>query len=172
MSRDPREDETGLWPSAPDGPRHRLSRRRVLSLGAVGAVAAGSYAVSRGPGLPSLPQLAGLGEPTPPELHLDPEPVDFRDLQARQRIGSAVHVYEVTARPSTFYVTESFGARLDRWLALHRRHVGQTPDEIGSYGAWVAGPATSWHRSGEAMDIARLRTGGRDLTSLRYDQWR
>jgi len=144
----------------------------VLSLGAAGAVAAGAYAVSRGPGLSSLPQLAGLGEPTPAELHLDPQPVDFRDLQARQRIGSAIHVYEVTARPSTFYVTEPFGVRLDRWLALHRRHVGPAPDEIGSYGAWVAGAAASWHSSGEAMDIARLRTGGRDLTSLRYDQWR
>ncbi len=92
MSRDPREDESGLGPPALDGPRRRLSRRRVLSLGAVGAVAAGAYAVSRGPALSSLPQLAGLDEPSPPERHLDPQPVDFRGLQARQRIGSAVHV--------------------------------------------------------------------------------
>ena len=104
--------------------------------------------------------------------HLDPQPVDFRDLQARRRIGSAVHVYEVTARPSTFYVTEPFGARLEGWLALHRRHVGQAPDEMRSYGAWVAGSATSWHGSGEAMDIARLRAGGKDVTSLRHDLWR
>ena len=53
----------------------------------------------------------------------------------RRGIGSAAYVYEVTARSSTFYVTEAFGARLDRWLALHRRHVGQAPDEIRSYGA-------------------------------------
>ena len=173
MSRDPWKDESGRESPAPAGPRPLLSRRRVLSLGAVGAVAAGgAYAVSRGPGLPSLPQLVGLGEPAPPELHLDPQPVDFRDLQARRRIGSATHAYEVTARPSTFYVTEPFGARLDRWLALHRSHMGQAPDEIRSYGAWVAGVATSWHGSGEAMDIARLRAGGKDVTSLRQDLWR
>jgi len=153
-----------------------LTRRRLLTVGAVGALGAvaagGAYAVSRGPGLSSFPQLPGLGEPPPPELHIDPQPVDFTDLQARRRIGQAAHVYELNARPSTYYVTEPFGARLDRWLALHRRHVGQAPDEIRSYGAWVRGSATSWHSSGEAIDIARLRADGRDLTSLRHDQWR
>ena len=160
-------------PEAPRSGQSGLTRRRLLTLGAVGAVAAGgAYAVSRGPGLASLPQLAGLGEPPPPELRIDPQPVDRSALQARRRIGAAAHVYEVTARPATYYVTEPFGARLDRWLALHRRHVGQVPDEVRSYGAWVRGSATSWHSSGEAIDIARLRADGRDLTSLRYDLWR
>ncbi|KJK10934.1 hypothetical protein UB45_15365 [Terrabacter sp. 28] len=150
-----------------------LTRRRLLTLGALGVVAAGgAYAVSRGPGLPGLPQLPGLGEPRPPELRIDPQPVDFRALEARRRVGTAAYAYEVTGRPATYYVTEPFGARLDRWLALHRKHVGQAPDEIRSYGAWVRGSSTSWHSSGEAIDIARLRSGGRDLTSLRYDQWR
>lgn len=162
-------------PPDPDAPATRsgMTRRRLLALGAVGAVAAGgAYAVSRGPGFPSLPALPGFNEPTPPELRIDPRPVDFRDLEARRRIGTAAHAYEVTGRPATYYVTEPFGARLDQWLALHRKHVGQVPDEIRSYGAWVRGSSTSWHSSGEAIDIARLRAGGRDLTSLRHDQWR
>ncbi len=176
MSQDTRTGEP--TPPVPDPDRLNtsppvLTRRRVLTLGAVGAVVAGgAYAVSRGPGLASLPQLAGPGEPPPPELRIDPQPVDRSALQARRRIGAAAYVYEVTARPATYYVTEPFGARLDRWLALHRRHVGQVPDEVRSYGAWVRGSATSWHSSGEAIDIARLRADGRDLTSLRYDLWR
>src|SRR3954447_21162232 len=160
-------------PDAPHSGQSGLTRRRLLTLGAVSAVAAGGAdAVSRGPAPASRRRLTGLGEPTPPELRIDPQPVDRSALQARQRIGAAAYVYEVTARPATYYVTEPFGARLDRWLALHRRHVGQAPDVIRSYGAWVRGSATSWHSSGEAIDIARLRADGRDLTSLRHDQWR
>lgn len=165
MSGDVQEDE--------DGRRPALSRRRLLSWGAVGAVAAGgAYAVSRGPGLPALPQPPRLGDPAPAELRIDPVPVGFSDLQARRRIGPASYVYEVTGRAATCYVTKPFGVRLDRWVALHRKHIGQAPDEIRSYGAWVRGSSTSWHSSGEAIDIARLRSDGRDLTSLRYDQWR
>lgn len=153
-----------------------VTRRRLLTLGALGALGAvaagGAYAVSRGSGLRSLPQLPHLGEPAPPELRIDPRPVDFRELEARRRIGTARYAYEVTGRPATYYVTQPFGARLDRWIALHRKHIGQMPDEVRSYGAWVRGSATSWHSSGEAIDLARLRAGGRDLVSLRYDQWR
>ena len=156
-------------PSGPTG----LTRRRLLTLGAAGAVVAGgAYAVSRGPGLPSLPEIAGFDDPFPPELRIDPRPVDFRDLQARRRIGRAAYAYEITGRQATYYVTEPFGARLDRWLALHRAHVGQVPDEVRSYGAWVRGASTSWHSSGEAIDIARLRADRRDLVSLRQDEWR
>ncbi|GAA2744714.1 hypothetical protein GCM10009868_23410 [Terrabacter aerolatus] len=168
MSRGVRDDGDGQHPS--------LSRRRLLSWGAFGTLGAvtagGAYAVSRGPGLPALPPLPVLGGPAPPELRIDPVPVDFSELQARRRIGAASYVYEVDGRASTYYVTEQFGARLDQWAALHRKHIGQAPDEISSYGAWVRGSSRSWHRSGEAIDLARLRSGGRDLTSLRYDQWR
>lgn len=168
MSRDAQDDEDVRRPS--------LSRRRLLSWGALGTLgavtAAGANAVSRGPGLPALPQLPRLGEPAPPEMRIDPVPVDVSELQARRRIGPASYVYEVNGRAATYYVAEAFGARLDQWAALHRKHIGQAPDEIRSYGAWVRGASTSWHRSGEAIDLARLRSGGRDLTSLRYDQWR
>ncbi|MCU1535813.1 MAG: hypothetical protein JWP82_164 [Humibacillus sp.] len=154
-------------------PAIALPRRRLLTLGAVGAATVGGlYAVSRGGALPSLPHVPGLSEPTPPELRIDPKPVDFRVLEARRRLGSARHVYEVSRRSATSYVTAPFGVRLDRWLALHRTHVGQDLDEITSFGAWVRGSSTSWHSSGEAIDLARLRRAGRDLTSLRHDEWR
>jgi hypothetical protein len=149
------------------GPRRRI----VLAAGTLGALATGAYAVSRG--TLAMPVLAGVGEPYPPEQRRSPVPVARAGLTSRMGVGPARHVYEVSGRPATLYVTEAFGARLDRWIALHRRHVGQAPDELRSYGAWVgSASATSWHRSGEALDLAGLRAGGRDLTSLRYDQWR
>ena len=162
-------DPTRQHEARPDA----LTRRRLLTLGAVGvATVGGVYAVSQGAGLPSLPHMANFTDPTPRELRIDPEPVDFSQLEARRRIGSAAHVYEVSQRAATYYVTPPFGDRLDRWLALHRAHVGQVPDEVTSFGAWVRGSSTSWHSSGEAIDLARLRSGGRDLTSLRHDEWR
>lgn len=158
-----------------DEPRP-ITRRRLLTVGVLGVAAAGAtYAVTRAGGIPSLPDvpgLSGLSAPLPRELRIDPAPVNYSALQSRRAIGPADYVYEVNGRRSTFYVTEPFGQRLDRWLALHRQHVGQAPDEVRSYGAWVRGSSTSWHSSGEAIDIARLRADGKDLTSLRYDLWR
>lgn len=157
----------------PDERTGRHPRRRaVLAAGTLGlgALSIGGYAVSRG--APDLKSIVGSAAPYPPELRRTPVPVAREALQARSRLGQARHVYEVDGRPAPFYVTEPFGARLDRWLALHRSHVGQAPDEIRSYGAWVRTSATSWHSSGEAVDVAGLRVGGRELVSLRHDLWR
>ena len=161
--------------AAPGDEPRTVTRRRLLTLGAMGVVAAGgAYAVTRAGGIPSLPDvpgLSGLSAPAPRELRIDPDPVDYTQLQSRRTIGRAAYAYEVNGRRATYYVTEPFGRRLDRWLALHRQHVGQAPDEIRSFGAWVRGSSTSWHSSGEAIDIARLRADGKDLTSLRHDLW-
>lgn len=156
----------GVVRGAPAGP----SRRAVLTGGLLGLAGLGTatYAVSRG----ALPGVPSLSEPFPPEARIDPVPVGRSALERRRALGPAEHVYEITGRPSPYYVTEQFGIRLDQWLALHRRHVGGDPDELRTYGAWVAGSATSWHSSGEAIDLARLRAGGRDLVSLRHDLWR
>ncbi|MEW1953863.1 extensin family protein [Terrabacter sp. NPDC080008] len=148
-------------------------RRTVLVAGTLGlgGLSAGAYAVSRG--TLELPALAGVGEPYPPEQRRSPVPVGREALERRTTVGPARLVYEVSRRSAPFYVTEAVGARLDRWIALHRRHVGPAPDELRSYGGWVASAsAGSWHASGEAFDIAGLRAGGRDLVSLRHDQWR
>jgi hypothetical protein len=153
----------------------RLTRRGFLVLGGLGltTVAAGTYAATNGlPSVPGLPQIPGLIEPRPREVFADPVPVDRADLQARTRLGSAAYVYEVTGRPATYYVEPAFGDRLDAWLALHRQYTGQRSDAVRSYGAWVRGRPSSWHSSGQAFDLARLRADGKDIVSLRYDQWR
>ncbi|EWT00536.1 hypothetical protein N865_14785 [Intrasporangium oryzae NRRL B-24470] len=166
-----REDTPDPVPTGEE--RGQVSRRRLLTLGALGVVAAtGTYAVSRGVGLPGLPEVPGLSGPLPREVWMRPRPVDSTALQARRSVGSAAYVYEVSGRRATYYVDEAFGRRLDAWLALHRTHLGQDPDEVRSYGAWAPKSATSWHSSGQAFDLARLRGGGKDLVSLRYDLWR
>jgi hypothetical protein len=174
--RQPAPGQSGRGEAA-DGthPAHRsprISRRGFLVLGGAGiaTAAAGTLAI-RGD-LPGLPGIPGLLEPTPREVFADPVPVDYTDLQPRTRVGPAAYVYEVSGRPATYYVDAAFGERLDAWTALHRLHTGQAPDEVRSYGAWVRGRPRSWHSSGQAFDLARLRADGRDLVSLRYDQWR
>ena len=107
-----------------------------------------------------------------PESRADPVAVPHTALQGRTKVGPAAYSYEVDGKAATYFVTPTFGARLDRWMATWREHSGLVPDEVRSYGAWTAGGGTSWHSSGEAFDIARLRAGGKDLTSSRYDQWR
>lgn len=155
-----------------DVPPLRLTRRGFITLGVLGAgtVAAGAYAVTQG--LPGLPEIPGLSGPLPREVFQRPVPVDFKALQARTRLGPAAYVYEISGKPATYYVDEAFGTRLDAWLVLHGKHTGQAPDVIRSYGAWAPSSDTSWHSSGQAFDLARLRAGGRDLVSLRHDQWR
>ncbi|HET6667543.1 MAG TPA: hypothetical protein VFG98_09710 [Intrasporangium sp.] len=149
-----------------------MSRRGFLVLGAAGVAtaAAGTFAV-RGD-LTGLVQIPGLLEPTPREVFADPVPADYTDLQARTRVGTAAYVYEISGRPATYYVDAAFGERLDAWLELHQLHTGEAPDAVRSYGAWVQGRPGSWHSSGQAFDLARLRAGSTDLVSLRYDQWR
>ncbi|MDN5795089.1 MAG: extensin family protein [Intrasporangium sp.] len=160
--------------AAAHGPA-RVSRRRFVA-GALGlaAAAGGSVAFASGgwDGLPEIPGLTGIGGPLPQERRVDPVPVPRADLQARARVGSAAYVYELSGKRATYYVTEAFGRRLDAWLALHAEHVGQAPEQVWSYGAWAPAAATSWHASGEAFDLSRLRAGGADLISLRYDAWR
>lgn len=179
--REDTRDRDGAAPGAhgearADGgePRRGLSRRGLLTLGVagLGAAAAGTYAATQGlPELPGLPEVPGLSGPLPREVWINPEPVDLTALQARRTLGPAAYVYEVSGERATYYVDRAFGRRLDVWMALHRRHLGQEPDQLRSYGAWVRGRSTSWHSSGEAIDIARLRADGRDVVSLRYDQW-
>jgi hypothetical protein len=150
----------------------RLTRRGFITLGVLGAgtLAAGTYAVTRG--IPDLPEIPGLSGPLPREVFTRPVPVEYTALQARTKLGSAAYVYEISGKPATYYVEEAFGARLEAWLALHRTHTGQEPDAIRSYGAWAPSSDTSWHSSGQAFDLARIRANGKDLVSLRYDQWR
>jgi hypothetical protein len=107
-----------------------------------------------------------------PELRARPVSVAHTALQGRTKLSSAAYVYEINGTTATYYVTPAFGARLERWLALHETETGQRPDRVHSYGAWAPGNDRSWHSSGEAFDVAALRRGGKDLVSARYDRWR
>lgn len=150
----------------------RLTRRGFITLGVLGlgTAAAGTYAVTRG--LPDLPEIPGVSGPSPREVFQRPVPVDHTALEARTRLGPAAYAYEISGKPATYYVDPAFGKRLEQWLAFHTQQTGQAPDTIRSYGAWAPASDTSWHSSGQAFDLARLRAGGKDLVSLRYDQWR
>lgn len=151
----------------PPEPELRITRRGVLAIGAVGAatVLGGGAAVlaGRSPGYPVT---------MTPEVHRDPMAVPRTALQERTRLGSAAYRYEVDGKATSYYVTPAFGQRLERWLVTHVAGTGEQPDAISSYGAWAPGAGRSWHRSGEAFDLARLTAGGRELASARYDRWR
>ena len=155
-----------------DDPPLRVTRRGFITLGVLGlgTAAAGTYAVTQG--LPGLPEIPGVSGPSPREVFQRPVPVDYTALQARTKLGPAAYAYEISGRPATYYTETAFGARLDEWLAFHTRQTGQAPDTIRSYGVWAPSSETSWHSSGQAFDLARLRADGKDLVSLRYDQWR
>lgn len=142
-----------------------FARRRALAVGAGGAVGLVGYAVvsAAQPGFPVT---------MTPEVRARPVAVPRDRLTPRTRIGAATHRYEVTGRPSAFYATDAMASRLETWLRLHRQHTGQRPDRIASYGAWTRGDGSSWHHSGEAIDVAALRRGGQDAASARYDRWR
>lgn len=140
----------------------------MLTLGALGAT------TLVGGGWAAWSALSGPDYPVTMtrEVRERPVPQPHTALQARTKVGSAAYVYEIDGKPATYYVTPAFGTRLERWLALHTAETGQAPDRMHSYGAWAPGNDRSWHSSGEAFDLARLRRGGKDLVSLRYDQWR
>lgn len=107
-----------------------------------------------------------------PEKRSRPVAVARSELTAHARIGSAVHRYEVNGRATPYYATSAMAQRLEAWLDLHRQHTGQAPDRVCTFGAWTRGDGTSWHHSGEAIDIAALRRGEEDVASARYDRWR
>jgi hypothetical protein len=139
----------------------------MLALGALGGVAAlGAGSTLFSDGDTTLPVTMT------PELHASPVAVAHTELQTHTRLGSAAYVYEVDEQPTAFYVTSAFRARLERWFATHLAETGQRPDEVRSFGAWSPGAEGSWHGSGEAFDVARLRARGKDLVSARYDRWR
>ncbi|WP_242653007.1 hypothetical protein [Intrasporangium flavum] len=131
----------------------------------VAAVAGGGWA---------LASVVGPERPVTmtPESSAHPAALDRSALRRRTAIGDARHVYEVDGRATPYYVQDAFAATLAAWMTTHRTLTGQRPDALHSYGGWTQGAGTSWHHSGQALDIARLRTGGADVASLRYDRWR
>lgn len=150
-------------------PPLRMTRRGVLVLGGLGVAAVGGLGYALVPGVGPTPDYPVT---MTPEVRIDPVPVDRAALERRTGLGTAAHLYEVDGRRVSYFVTADFGRRLDAWWLTHRTQTGQAPDQIYSFGAWNAGAGRSWHNSGEAIDIAALKAGGKDLVSARYDRWR
>ncbi|MEP7331204.1 MAG: hypothetical protein ABI692_03840 [Terracoccus sp.] len=152
---------------APAATPARVGRRGVLALGALGALglAGGGYALTAA-GRPRYPVTMTR------ETRSRPVVTGRGELTPRASIGPARHRYEVNGLATPYYATGEMAKRLEAWLTLHRQHTGQAPDRVFTFGAWTRGDGTSWHHSGEAIDIAALRRGGTDVASARYDRWR
>ncbi len=152
---------------APGAAPARVGRRGVLAIGALGALglAGGGYALTAA-GRSSYPVTMTR------ETRSRPVVTERGELTPRASIGPARHRYEVNGLATAYYATGEMAERLEAWLTLHRQHTGQAPDRVFTYGAWTRGDGTSWHHSGEAIDIAALRRGGTDVASARYDRWR
>jgi hypothetical protein len=83
--------------------------------------------------------------------------------------------YEVSQQPSSFWFDAGFYSQLQAWLTAYADQVTERPpDQIWTYGAWISGgtQCDSWHHSGRAFDLSRLRLASGQFLSARYDQWR
>ncbi len=144
-----------------------LSRRGLLALGAGGVAA---LAVGCGSG--------GLPVPVGPSTRERPACVRPTELDRRRELAGLDLVYEVSRRPARFWIEPAFAGRLETWLTGAAER-GVRGDALWTYGTWTDGTGTeggrscsSWHDAGRAFDLARIRRGGTDLLSCRYDQWR
>ncbi|MBA3528136.1 MAG: hypothetical protein H0T91_02265 [Propionibacteriaceae bacterium] len=83
-------------------------------------------------------------------------------------------VYEVNQRRSPFSFEPGFHRQLGAWLESYSAQSGVVePDQVWTYGGWIDGGADcdSWHHSGRAFDLGRLRVPGGEFVSCRYDRW-
>lgn len=135
-----------------------LSRRRFLTgLAAVGVLGS-----------------AGCTLPAAPRRFERPECVPRDELPPLGRIGDARLHYELDGRPRSFRFDPAFHGRLEAWWTDWLETSGAGPaDRIDSYGAWIdgRGACDSWHHSGRAFDLVRLRNRGDVLVSCREDRW-
>ena len=96
-----------------------------------------------------------------------------------RRLGRVELIYEAgqnpaEADPSRFFIDDGFHAQLLTWQAFWEANSGFEPaDQLWTYGVWTEARSAcdSWHHSGRAFDLSRLRRGGRDQVSLRYDRF-
>lgn len=100
-------------------------------------------------------------------------------LKAVRSLGGAELIYEAgkdpaSAGPSRFFIDDGFRAQLRAWQEFWNSNSGLKPaDQLWTYGVWIngIGRCNSWHHSGRALDLSRLRRGGKDQLSLRYDRF-
>lgn len=141
------------------------SRRAFLGTASLTAVA----------GVAGVAALRGCDSTTGPTSRPRATCVAKSSLDTHDSLGPAALVYEEDRRPRTFAFDGDFHAQLVDWLAAWGREAGGLGGvtAIDTYGSWTDGGAScgSWHNSGRAFDIARLRAGGATLVSCRQDLW-
>lgn len=152
-----------LWPhtlasvphASPD--RVDLTRRGLLRLALSGATSAFLTACSGGIPIPGREQAVC---------------VPRGRLVRHTSLAGLPLVYEVNRRRTAFWFEPGFAAQLGTWLA-DLRGAGLEANELWAYGAWTDGNGRcrSWHNSGRAFDVARVRVRN-GFVSCRYDQWR
>ena len=145
----------------PEVPAARPVRRRVL-LGAFLAAGVGGLTVT-------------ACSPTESEFGQGDAYCVARDtLERRSSLGGSPLVYEPNDRRQAFWFEGGFAGQLDRWVGELAADLGQPAVRLDTYGSWIdgRGQCDSWHHSGRAFDVARVRLADGRAVSCRYDQWR
>jgi len=135
-----------------------LSRRRLLGL-------AGALAVTAAAGC------SGGFDPVERESATC---VPRDALDSHRSLSGLPLIYEVNGRRSAFRFDAAFFAQLESWADGLVEVLPSRPEELWTYGSWTNGQSAcdSWHNSGRAFDVARLRLADGSVVSCRYDQWR
>lgn len=100
-------------------------------------------------------------------------------LDGHTELGGLPLVYEVDQSPSRFFFDSGFWTQLEAWLTSYRETSTLDVDQVWTYGSWIdgSGECDSWHHSGRAFDVARIRlapasgSDDRAFVSCRHDQW-
>jgi hypothetical protein len=132
-----------------------ISRRALLG----GALAAG---------------VAGLAGCSPAESdpgQPDAYCVDRNTLERRSSLGGLPMVYEPNQRRQSFWFDAGFAGQLDTWVTELAADLGRPAVRLDTYGSWIdgRGQCDSWHHSGRAFDLARVRLDDGRVVSCRYD---
>ena len=135
-----------------------LSRRRLLGLGGALAVTAA----------------AGCSGGFDPVERESATCVPRDALDSHRSLSGLPLIYEVNGRRSAFRFDTAFFAQLESWADGLVEVLPSRPTELWTYGSWTNGQSAcdSWHNSGRAFDVARLRLADGSVVSCRYDQWR
>lgn len=122
-------------------------------------------------GLTGLAGLAGCTPSDPSIGQVDAYCVSRDTLERRSSVGGLPLVYEPTDRRQAFWFDAGFAGQLDTWVGELATDLGQPAIRLDTYGSWIdgRGQCDSWHHSGRAFDLARVRLADGRVVSCRYD---
>jgi hypothetical protein len=146
----------------PEDPAARPVSRRVLLGGALAA------------GLTGLTGLTGCSPDGSEAGQGDAYCVTRDTLERRSSLGDLPLVYEPNDRRQAFWFDAGFAGQLEGWVGELAADLGGPAVRLDTYGSWIdgRGRCDSWHHSGRAFDLARVRLADGRTISCRYDQWR